>query len=192
MTAKVLVFVLLLLSLPAAAQHHHHPAAALAAPSKIEDVPVVTQDGAPARFYSDLVKGRVTAIQFVFTSCTTVCPLMGVRFAQLQSRLGSDAARVSLLSVSIDPANDTPQRLAAWSKRVGAKPGWTLVTGTKPDMDRLLQSLGASSADPAAHTPLVLIVDDRAADGEPSMLRLDGLADPTAMAAAIRKVISSR
>jgi protein SCO1/2 len=173
------------------AGHHHavapQPAAAI---TKIEDVPVQTQDGSEARFYSDLVKGRVTAINFIFTSCTTVCPLMGVRFAQLQTRLDELADDVTLVSVSIDPTNDTPERLAAWAKRLGAKPGWTLVTGAKPDMDKLLRSLGASAADPSAHTPLVLIVDSR--NGKFSMQRLDGLTDPATLAKTLDQVVHAK
>lgn len=172
--------------------HHHGHAAAppIGSVAKIEDVPVRTQDGAGARFYTDLVKGRVAAINFIFTSCTTVCPLMGVRFAQLQDRLGPNAANVALVSVSIDPANDTPERLAAWARRLGAKAGWTLVTGAKPDMDRLLQSLGAPTADPAAHTPLVLIVDAR--QEHPAVRRLDGLADPATLASTLDSVVRGR
>src|SRR5215212_6562671 len=105
---------------------------AVTSAAKIPDVTVQSHDGRSLHFYGDLVKGRVTVINFIFTSCTTVCPLMGVRFAQLQPLLPPD---VSLVSVSIDPATDTPERLAAWSRRLGAKPGWTLVTGTKPDID---------------------------------------------------------
>lgn len=192
MTKPIAVAVLLLSALAAAGQHHHHEHAAAQAHgaiTRIDDAPVRTQDGAEARFYSDLVKGRVAAINFVFTSCTTVCPLMGVRFAQLQERLGS-GSDVALVSVSIDPANDTPERLAAWSKRLGAKPGWTLVTGAKPDMDKLLQSLGASAADPAAHTPLVLIVDAR--EGRFSMQRLDGLTDAATLAKTLESVVAAR
>jgi protein SCO1 len=143
----------------------------------LPDVAVQTQDGRTVRFYSDLVQGRVVAINFIFTSCTTVCPLMGARFARLQQLLG-DASPVSLISVSIDPANDTPARLAAWRKRLGGRPGWTLVTGAKPDLDALTQALGASSAQPASHAPLILMIDDR----QGRWRRLDGLTDSPTLA----------
>jgi protein SCO1/2 len=102
---------------------------------------------------------------------------MGVRFAQLQPLLPKG---VTLVSVSIDPTNDTPERLDAWAHRIGAKPGWTLVTGAKPDVDDLLRSLGTQIADPASHTPLILIIDDR--DGKLAMQRVDGLTDPETLA----------
>ena len=172
--------------LAAAQEHHHHPAAPVAAPAEthLADVPVQTHDGRSVRFYRDLIQGRVTAVNFIFTSCTTVCPLMGVRFAQLQPLLPKN---VSLVSVSIDPVNDTPQRLAAWSHRVGAKPEWTLVTGAKPDIDTLLRSLGTTIADPASHTPLVLIIDDRGP--KPVFQRLDGLTDPKMLAKILQEMV---
>jgi protein SCO1/2 len=179
----LLFTVALLVTAFAAAQEQHHHAASPPTSNqlpgtRVADVPVRTHDGRALHFYSDLVKGRLTAINFIFTSCTTVCPLMGVRFAQLQPLLPKGA---TLISISIDPANDTPERLAAWGQRVGAKAGWTLVTGAKPDVDKLLRSLGSTSVDPASHTPLVLIVDDRA--GHPSaMQRVDGLTDPKTLA----------
>ena len=188
---KVLVIAVLVIAVlataPSFAQHEHHHHAPPqppqpgtqhpAAPRHVPDVQVVTSDGETVRFYSDLVRGRVTAVNFIFTSCTTVCPLMGVRFAQLQPLLPEG---VTLVSVSIDPTNDTPARLDAWARRVGAKPGWTLVTGAKADIDDLLRSLGTQIADPASHTPLVLILDDRA--GKLTMQRVDGLTDPKTLA----------
>ncbi|HUP60942.1 MAG TPA: SCO family protein [Thermoanaerobaculia bacterium] len=149
----------------------------------IADMPVVTQDGASVHFYRDLVQGRVVAMNFVFTSCTTVCPTMGATFARVQKLLGS-RKDVSLISVSVDPANDTPERLAAWSRRLGGGPGWTLVTGRDPDITEVLKSLGVFTADPASHTPVVLVGNEATGTWE----RVDGLAAPKAIVAAIDRV----
>jgi protein SCO1/2 len=126
----------------------------------IPDVSVIDQQGRPVRFYSDLVKGRVVAINTIFTTCTTICPPMGATFASLQKRLGADAERASLISISIDPATDTPARLKTWAAQFDARPGWTLVTGAKPDVDRLLKALGLFSPSPAEHTPVTLLGND--------------------------------
>lgn len=177
----------------AAAQEHEHVHHAPASPppppgeltaTRIPDVPVLTQAGEQRHFYRDLVQGRLVAINFIFTRCTAVCPLLGARFSQLQKVLGADAARVGLISVSIDPANDTPQRLAQWSQGLGAQPGWTLVTGERADLDALLRALGASAADPASHVPIALIVDERRQPAR--WQRLDGLADAAVLARALR------
>ena len=125
----------------------------------IPDTPVIDHRGRPLRFYSDLVKGRVVAIDFIFTRCQTICPALSVVFGQLQ-RLAGDRP-VQLISVSIDPVDDRPAQLAEWARRFGAGPNWTLVTGDKPDVDGLLKALGGFVADKNSHTPLILVGDDR-------------------------------
>jgi protein SCO1/2 len=130
----------------------------------IPDARVVDQNGKPRRFYSDLVRGKVVVINFVYTTCTTICPPLGATFGKLQKSLGAQLGKdVSLISISVDPATDTPERLRAWGAQFGAKPGWTLVTGDKTEMDRLSNALGVDTASPANHSPMVLIVNDKAA-----------------------------
>lgn len=153
---------------------------------KIADLPVVTQDGASVHLYRDLVQGRLVAMNFIFTSCTTICPTMGATFARLQTLLGT-RKDVTLLSVSVDPENDTPERLAAWSHKLGGKPGWTLVTGRSPDITEILKSLGVYTPFPAAHTPVVLVGNDAAGKWE----RVDGLATPKTILAAIDRIKGS-
>ncbi|MDB5901554.1 MAG: hypothetical protein JWM26_432, partial [Betaproteobacteria bacterium] len=159
-------------------------AAPQARSAPVADVAVRTQDDRPVNFYTDLVRGRIVAVNFIFTGCSSVCTVMGARFAKLQALLGDAAADVSLVSISIDPVNDTPARLSQWSRGLGAKPGWTLVTGAKADIDTLVKSLGSSAADPVAHAPLVVIIDGL--HGSP-MQRLDGLADPSVLAQVLRE-----
>ena len=122
----------------------------------IPDIHVITQDGKAVNFYSDLVKGKVVAVNFVFTSCTTVCPPLGAIFGKLQGQ----SADAQLISVSIDPEVDTPARLKAWSQKFGAKPGWTLVTGKKDDITRLLKAMNAYSPDYVNHQPVTLLGND--------------------------------
>jgi cytochrome oxidase Cu insertion factor (SCO1/SenC/PrrC family) len=108
-------------------------------PLAIPDAPLLDQYGRPVRFYTDLVRGRVVAINFIFTTCQGVCPPMGATFGKLLKDLQGQGVR--LISVSVDPVNDTPERLAAWSAKFGAGPDWTLVTGDKQDVDGLLRAL---------------------------------------------------
>jgi protein SCO1 len=126
------------------------------------DVEAIDQDGRQVRFYSDLVRGKRVAINFIFTTCTTICPPMGANFEQLQALLGARAgADVRLLSVSVDPGTDTPERLKAWGARFHAGPGWTLLTGRKDELDRLRKAMGVFTADRASHAPILLLGDDR-------------------------------
>ncbi|MCI0417861.1 MAG: SCO family protein [Acidobacteria bacterium] len=110
--------------------------------SSIPDVVLLNQRGEQVRFYSDLVKNKVVAINFIFTTCTTICPPMGVHFSKLQKLMGKRAGRdFHLISISVDPVTDTPQRLKAWGEKFDAGPGWTLLTGPANGTIRPLFSL---------------------------------------------------
>ena len=127
----------------------------------IPDIELLDQNGQKIHFYTDLVKGRTVAINFIFTTCTTICPPLGATFARVQKELGDKVGRdVRLISISVDPATDTPERLKAWGTKFHAGEGWTFVTGSKPEVDELLRALGASSARREDHTPTVLIGND--------------------------------
>jgi protein SCO1 len=138
-------------------------------PMAIPDTPMFDRNGRSIRFYTDLVKGRVVVINFIFTKCQTICPTLSTIFTQLQLMVTDRP--VQLISISVDPVNDKPAQFAEWARRFGAGPNWALVTGDKPDVDNLLKSLGAFTADKYSHTPLILIGDDRTATWQ----RLSGI-----------------
>jgi cytochrome oxidase Cu insertion factor (SCO1/SenC/PrrC family) len=129
---------------------------------KVPDIPVVDQNGRNLRFYSDLVKGRTVAINFIFTTCTTICPQLTLAMRRTQEVLGQRVGRdVFLLSVSVDPARDTPERLRSFAAKFDAGPGWTFVTGRQADIDRLLKALGNAGRG-SDHTTTVLIGNEPA------------------------------
>ena len=142
--------------------HAHHaapkpaPASATTVDLTLPNVELLDQDGQRVRVH-DLLTGKVVAMNFVFTTCTTVCPPMGAHFARLQKQLGDRP--VELISISIDPTTDTPQRLKAWSEKFGAQDGWTLLTGEKLEVDKLLKALGVFTPDFAEHSPVILVGD---------------------------------
>jgi cytochrome oxidase Cu insertion factor (SCO1/SenC/PrrC family) len=125
----------------------------------IPDVELLDQNGRKIHFYTDLVKGHTVVINFIFTTCTTICPPLGATFARVQKELG-DKKDVRFISISVDPATDTPERLKSWAAKFHGGDAWTLVTGEKPKVDELLRALGASSARREDHSPTVLIGND--------------------------------
>jgi protein SCO1/2 len=146
--------------------HQHTPPAPAAAAGdenhpvrqQIPDIDCLDQDGKRLRFNTDLVKGKVVVINFIFTSCTYTCPRLGQSFARLQTTLGDRTGKdVHLISISTDPVTDTPSRLKEWATRMHAKPGWTLVTGDKAEIDRLLKVMTGDPSGQATHSPLLLI-----------------------------------
>ena len=154
-------------------------------PLTIPDVALLDQHGRPVQFYQDLVKDKVVVINFIFTTCSTVCLPAGAHFEALQRLLGDRMGRdVHLLSVSVDPVTDTPPRLRAWGEKFHAGPGWTLLTGAKSKVDTLLKALQVFTPDKQEHTPLVLVGND--ATG--TWTRAYGLASPVTLAALLTSV----
>ncbi|HEX8163112.1 MAG TPA: SCO family protein [Pyrinomonadaceae bacterium] len=155
----------------------------------IPDVEVLDQDGHALHFYTDLVKGKTVAINFIFTTCTTICPPLGATFARVQKELGERAGRdVQIISISVDPATDTPERMKAWGAKFKAGAGWTFVTGRKPQVDELLRALGAQTSRPEDHSPAVLIGND--ARGQ--WMRAYGLARPTQLVQMINDALAGQ
>ncbi|HZU81991.1 MAG TPA: SCO family protein [Polyangiaceae bacterium] len=110
-----------------------HPAAPLPVLGRVPAFRLVDQRGEP---YSDqAMRGRVSVVDFIFTRCTSSCPRLTARMADLQARLRRQAD-VRFVSFSVDPENDTPAVLAAYASRAGADPArWTFVTGPLDDVE---------------------------------------------------------
>jgi cytochrome oxidase Cu insertion factor (SCO1/SenC/PrrC family) len=124
---------------------------------------VLDQNGRRLNFYTDLVKGKTVAINFIFTTCQGVCPPLTATFRRVQQALGERVGRdIQLISISVDPATDVPERLKAFSQKFKAGPGWTFVTGSKQEIDSLLDSLGGYAPNKNDHTPMILIGNEAA------------------------------
>src|SRR5262245_6486889 len=145
---------------PSPAQSAQRPKTGLE-PS-IPDVDVFDQDGKRIHFYSDLIKGKVVVISFLFTTCKLYCPMQGENLSKLQGALGARLGRdIYLITVSVDPETDTPERLKTWGAMFGAKPGWTFVTGAKPEIDKVSMALTGAVALKGEHSPVVYIGNDK-------------------------------
>jgi|KBSSwiStaDraftv2_1062776.scaffolds.fasta_scaffold10312_6 cytochrome oxidase Cu insertion factor (SCO1/SenC/PrrC family) len=159
------------------------------APTKllIPDVEVLDQEGNQLHFYSDLIKGKTVAINFIFTNCTTICPPLAATFARVQKEMGDKVGKdVHLISISVDPLTDTPERLKAWGAKFKAGAGWTFVTGNKQEMDTLLNALGAYVSKREDHTPSVIVGNDL----KSVWTRTYGLAKASQMVALIENVMA--
>jgi len=127
----------------------------------IPNLPVVTQDGKTVRFYDDLVKGKIVIISFIYTSCTDICPLTTARLSQLEERLGELVGRdVFMLSMSVDPERDTPQRLKEYSQAFQTGPGWSFVTGNLADIRAINFKFGERSQILSEHRNEIVLGND--------------------------------
>ncbi len=107
------------------------------------NIPLVDQDGNTVHFFDDLIKDKVVAVNFIFTSCTDSCPLETARLREVKRILGDRVGRdVFFYSISIDPKNDTPEVLKAYTEKYDTGPGWTFLTGNEDDIILLRRRLG--------------------------------------------------
>jgi protein SCO1/2 len=150
---------------------------------------LLDQHGQEVKFVSDVIGDRIVVMDFVYTTCTTVCPVLSAVFGQLQNKLGDRLGDdVVLVSVSVDPIRDTPQRLEAYSRIHKAQPGWIWLTGNKRTMDEVLDGLGAYSPNFEDHAAMVLIGDGK--DGQWS--RFYGFPNPDRIMARVNALQAAR
>ena len=126
------------------------------------NVVLTTQDGVRVRFYDDLIKGRIVAINLIYTTCKYACPLETARLAQVARVLGDRMGRdVFFYSITIDPDHDTPDVLKEYAAKYQAGPGWTFLTGKADDIEAISRKLGLYSepnpSNPDGHTPMLII-----------------------------------
>jgi protein SCO1 len=128
----------------------------------LPDIDVQDQDSVNRLFVTDVMGGKLVAINFIFTTCTAVCPTQSLILRKLQDQLGNELGKdFSLISVSIDPQKDTPQRLKNYAHEKGAKPGWHWITGKKANIDQILYKAGIPRGDVANHPAMILLGDPR-------------------------------
>jgi protein SCO1/2 len=102
-----------------------------ASPAVLGGLPAFTltdQRGQP--FGSRELAGKVWVADFIFTSCQAACPLLSERMAEVGKRARQLGPDFHLVSISVDPERDTPERLAEYAARYGANPiSWSFLTG---------------------------------------------------------------
>jgi protein SCO1 len=147
-------------SVPTDAHDHHHkaePDTLQIRARPIPDVRLTDQSGHQVRFASDVLRQRPALISFIYTRCTTTCPLVGATVATVTEKLQADAGKFAIVSITVDPDYDTPDRLLDWRKLHGDMPQWTLLTGPKREINHLLRAFGAYSANLEDHSEILLI-----------------------------------
>jgi protein SCO1/2 len=126
------------------------------------NVTLTNQDGKTLRFYDDLLKDKVVAIDLIYTHCVDKCPLETAMLVQVKKLLGDHVGKdIYFYSISIDPKRDTPAALKAYAERFHTGPGWQFLTGKESDIELISKKLGLYSypdpADRDGHTPTLMI-----------------------------------
>lgn len=139
----------------------------------IPDVKIVRQDGKKLTFIKELDDGRPVILNFVFASCSAICPMLSHTFSSVQSQLIKEGKPIHLMSISIDPENDTPATLTEYSQKFKAKhPAWDFYTGSMESSISIQKAFDAYRGDKMNHSSVILM---RAKPGKP-WHRLEGFA----------------
>lgn len=123
----------------------------------IPNVVLINQNGKKVQLASLLNSDQPVVVDFIYGTCTTICPVLSAGFVNLQGKLGPASQNVRLVSITIDPENDSPKVLKEYLKRYRAKPGWDFLTGSRADIDAVMRGFNAYIPDKMSHYPLNLI-----------------------------------
>jgi protein SCO1/2 len=156
---------------------------------KFADVALVDQNGKTVRLEKDLVSNKIVVMSFIYTSCTTVCPVVSSIMGKVQKQLGARVGgEVQLVSISIDPQRDDAKRLNDYARTFQKGPGWSWLTGTTQSVNETLKGLGAFSGDFKNHAPLILVGDGNSRH----WTRYYGFTDPTVLSREVEKLSGQR
>jgi protein SCO1 len=109
--------------------------------SYFSNLEVVDQDGRKLRFYDDVLKGNQVVISFIYTTCKEICPLNTSRLARVKDIVGKRDG-LTFISISVDPENDTPEKLKAYAEAFGVGDNWLFLTGKADNLKTIAAKLG--------------------------------------------------
>ncbi|WIL20961.1 SCO family protein [Geothrix sp.] len=149
----------------------------------VPDVTLVDQDGMGVSLKAMLESREPVIVDFIFGTCTTICPVLSAGYANLQLKRPPGAAPLHLVSISIDPEHDTPKVMRDYLKRYRSRPGWQFLTGRREDIDKVMRAFNAYIPNKMAHYPLTFIRVPRTG----KWTRIFGLMSSTEFVAECRK-----
>jgi protein SCO1/2 len=152
---------------------------------QLPQIQLLRADGKAVALPAELDDGRPVVLNFIFTTCTAICPISSQVFSEVQARLGK-TPNVHLVSISIDPEQDTPAVLRRYAQRFGAGTAWDFYTGTVDASIAAQKAFGVYRGDKMNHTQVTLV--------RPSMkkpwIRLDGFASAEQLVLALNQETS--
>lgn len=149
----------------------------------VPDVRLIDAEGKTVGLRTLLDSEQPLALNFIFTTCTTICPVMTATFAQMQRKLGDSADRLRLVSISIDPEYDRPDTLKAYAAQFHADKDWVFLTGDSADIISVLQSFDTYAGSKMNHQPVTFLKHP----GDSDWVRIDGLASADNLAQEVTK-----
>jgi protein SCO1 len=174
--------------------HHHQPAetgpgyARQSARYRLPQMTLVRSDGVKASFPEEIDDGKPVILNFIYTTCTAVCPILSQSFAGFQRGLGAERDKVRMVSISIDAEEDTPKRLSEYARQFDAGAQWRFYSGSAQASITLQKAFQAYFGDKMHHRPATFM---RLAPGQP-WVRLDGFTTPDDLLKEYRALVAAR
>ena len=156
-------------------------------PYTVHAVRLVREDGKAVSLPEEMNDGRPVLLNFIFTTCQSICPIMSSLFSQFEERLGADAGHVHVMSISIDPERDTPERLREYAKRFHAGPGRNFYTGTVKASLAAQEAFEVYRGSKMSHGVVTLM---RAAPGKP-WVRIEGFVKADDLVRDYRELVAA-
>jgi len=155
-------------------------------PYAVPNLTLLDQAGQSVDLTELLAGSQPVALNFIFTTCTTICPVMAATFSKLQRELGDDVGDLQFVSISIDPEFDRPEVLATYAGRFRAEERWSFLTGTQEQITSVLQSFNALTGSKVNHRPLTFfkMPEDEA------WVRIEGLPRASTLADEYRQMVT--
>jgi len=135
------------------------------------DIPLITHEGKQVRFYNDLIKDKIVSLNFFFSRCDEICPLVMANLTKVQKLLGSQVGRdIFMYSFTLKPEEDTLDVLRHHRKLYRAGPGWTFLTAKPDDMEKVRKAIGFTYPEPAIDKDKTQHIGNIRYGNEPLML----------------------
>jgi len=158
----------------------------------LPNIPLITHEGKRVLFYDDLVKDKVVTLNFFFSHCDEICPLVTSNLAKVQKLLGDQVGRdIHMYSFTLKPEEDTVEAIRNYRTSFGAGPGWTFLTAKPEDMEKLRRAIGFTYPDPAIDKDKTQHIGNVRFGNEPLMYwsACPGMAHPKFMAETLEWMI---
>lgn len=152
---------------------------------RVPEITLINHEGSRVALRSLLESPQPVALNFIFTTCTTVCPVMTASFSQMRRALGSEADGLHSVSISIDPEHDTPTVLKTYAEKFGAGSDWQFLTGSVAEITQVQRAFDAYTGSKVNHRPLTFLKSP----GAKTWVRIDGLAGATDLASEYRQLL---
>jgi protein SCO1/2 len=174
--------------------HHHGGKAAqegykrITVSYEVPDVTLTGADGAGIPLREALAGGTPVMLNFIFTTCPTICPVMTATFSRVREKLGTERNGLRMVSITIDPEYDTPAVLNEYAKRFSEDPGWLFLTGSLADIVSVQRAFDAYRGNKMNHAPFTFL---RASPGAP-WTRIDGILSAAELEREARSILPGR